>query len=293
MVTATELFLDRVISVLKSVRRIDMSGYTHSTLRRSVAVRMERVCHGDQVSYLQLLQASPEECDRLVEAVTINVSYFFRDPGVYEVLARDVLPEIIRRKQANGSKELRIWSAGCAAGEEPYSISILLAQALKGQRLNWSCLIFATDLDKSALERANLATYDRKQLKDTKLGDIDGYFTPDGNGYQVRPFIRNMVHFSWGDLTSQKQAIPAGSIFGSFDLVLCRNVLIYFPPAVQVTVFEQLNRSLAPDGYLVLGSAETLCRELAGRLQTFDSHGKIYRKPPCRHGASTTGGLSI
>ncbi len=283
--TRIETFLDKVIFALKTARNIDVSGYRENTLRRRVAARMAKVCHGDHADYLQRLRVNPGECDRLIEAITINVSSFFRDPMVYEALARDVLPELIERKQANGTKEIRVWSAGCAAGEEPYSIAILLDQALKGQKSDWSCLIFATDLDNAVLERAKVGVYDRKQLKDTRLGVVDGYFTPEGDGYRLRPFLRKMVQFSRGDLVSPEHAIPAGSIFGSFDLVLCRNVLIYFSTEVQAAVFAQLDRSLAPGGYLVLGDSETLCPELEGKLRMFNRGNRIYQKPPRRRGA--------
>ncbi len=279
------MFLNKVVSTLRTERNIDVSGYRENMLRRRVAARMAKVCHGDPANYLQRLQASPDECDRLIEAITINVSSFFRDPGVYESLARDVLPELIERKQAGGTKELRVWSAGCATGEEPYSIAILVDQALKGRKSDWSCLIFATDLDNAVLERAKVGVYDRKQLTDTRLGVVDGYFTPEGDGYRLRPFLSKMVQFSWGDLASPEHAIPAGSIFGSFDLVLCRNVLIYFSTDVQAAVFAQLDRSLAPGGYLVLGDSETLCPELEGELRMFDRGNRIYCKPPRRRGA--------
>ena len=97
--------------------------------------------------------------------------------------------------------------------------------------------------------------------------------------------IRKMVQFSWGDVVSPKRAIPAGSVFGTFDLVLCRNVLIYFSTDVQASVFGQLDRSLAPGGYLVLGDSETPCRELDGKLQTLDRRNRIYRKPSRQRGA--------
>lgn len=234
---------------------------------------------GDRAAYLERLRASLDECDRLIETITINVSSFFRDPMVYEALAREILPEIIGRKQMRRSKEIRVWSAGCAAGEEPYSVAILLDQALKGQKSDWSCLIFATDLDRSALERAKAATYDREQLKDTKLGVLDTYFTPHGEGHELRPFVRKMVQFSWGDLVSSEHAIPAGSIFGSFDLVLCRNVLIYFSGDVQDAIFGKLHKSLAPGGYLVLGDSETLNSKLNALLHTISQKNRIYQRP--------------
>lgn len=240
---------------------------------------MAKTCNGDGAAYLERLEASPDECDRLIETIAINVSSFFRDPAVYEALAREVLPEIIGRKQMGRSKEIRVWSAGCAAGEEPYSLAILLDRALKGKKSEWSYLIFATDIDNSALERAKAATYGREQFKDTKLDVLDTYFTPHGGGYELRPFVRKMVQFSWDDLASAGRVAPAGSIFGSFDLVLCRNVLIYFSGDVQGAIFGKLHKSLASGGYLVLGDSETLNSETNALLQTISQKNRIYRRP--------------
>ncbi len=277
-----DAFLTQVLAELKAARGIDLSGYRESTLQRRVAAWVAKTCPGDGDAYLRRLKDDPGEWDRLIEAITIKVSSFFRNPMMYEALARDVLPELIEGKQGGKAREIRVWSAGCATGEEPYSVAILLDQALGDQRSDWSCLIFATDLDRAALEQAEAGRYTRKQLETTKLGLVDRYFTPDGDGYQLRPSIRNLVQLSWGDLVSPDHAIPADSLFGSFDLVLCRNVLIYFAPDAQAAICEQLNRSLAPGGYLVLGAAETVSRELSGTLQAVDRKNQIYRKPPQR-----------
>lgn len=282
--------LKRIVDELKAARGIDLAGYRESTLQRRVAARMAKIGQTDACAYLERLRESPDECDRLIETITISVSSFFRDPMMYEVLAHDVLPEIIERKRAGGSKEIRVWSAGCAAGEEPYTLAILLDQALEPRKSDWTCLVFATDLDNAALDRARAGVYDRERLKHTKLGVLDTYFAPSGDGYELRPLVRKMVQFSWGDLVSSKHAIPAGSVFGSFDLVLCRNVLIYFIAAVQAAAFDQLDRSLGPGGYLVLGDSETLGGELEGKLQVVDRRNRIYRKPPPGDGAAHPAG---
>ncbi len=271
--------LKQIVAELEAMRGIDLSGYRETTLQRRVAARIAKVCQGDAEAYLQRLRDNPDECEQLIETVTISVSSFFRNPLMYEVLARKVLPEIMDRKQASGQKQIRVWSAGCAAGEEPYSIAILLDKALRGRGADWSCLIFATDLDRTALDRARAGVYDRERLEHTKLGVLDAYFTPRGDGYELRPFVRKMVQFSWGDVVSPKHAIPTSSVFGSFDLVLCRNVLIYFSTEVQADVFDQLDRSLAPGGYLVLGDSETVRGGPDVKLNTVDRGNRIYRKP--------------
>ncbi len=278
----TEEFLRRIRQGLFEARGLDLSGYRAGTLQRRVAVRVAAAAGGDREAYLHLLRRDPGEWDRLVDAVTIHVSGFFRDPVVFELLARDVLPELIERKRA--SRELRVWSAGCAAGQEPYSVAILLDRALRDERGEWSCLIFATDLVRTSLERARRGVYPRAELEHTRLGVVDAYFTAVAGGYELRPAVREMVRFSPGDIVSPG-AIPPSSVYGSFDLVLCRNVLIYYGAAAQQRALEQLSGSLAPGGYLVLGEAEALDARREDALQTVDRRARVYRRPLARAGA--------
>lgn len=284
----TEEFLRRIRQGLVEACGLDLSGYREGTLQRRVSVRVAAAAGGDREAYLHLLERDPGEWDRLVDAVTIHVSGFFRDPVVFELLARDVLPELIERRRP--SHVLRVWSAGCAAGQEPYSVAILLDRALRDERADWSCLIFATDLARARLETARQGVYPRAELEHARLGVVDAYFTAVAGGYELRPAVREMVQFSQGDVVSPG-AIPTGSIYGSFDLVLCRNVLIYYGAAAQQRALDQLRRSLAPGGYLVLGEAEALDDRQQGALETIHQRARIYRRPPARAGTGAQEGL--
>lgn len=225
------------------------------------------------------MRTDPGEADQLIAAITIKVSSFFRNPLVFELVAQEILPDIIERKGRRRNREIRIWSAGCATGEEAYSLSILIHQAMKGKLADWAILIFATDLDASAIETARAGVYARDRLESVKLGVLDKYFDAVGERFRVRPFLRRIVRFSQDDLTSPKLTSPSESIFGAFDLVFCRNVLVYFSPEVQAEVCRKLYKSLARGGYLVLGDSESLSKKMESKFQTLDSKNRIFRKP--------------
>ncbi len=267
-------YVDDLIEVVKETTGTELTGYRRTSLKSRLIQRIERLGM-DAGQYLGYCRNSSDECRVLVNACAINVSSFFRDPVVFDIIAQSVLPPLMARDGA-----LRVWSAGCAAGEEAYSIAILVAEAL-GRRpdIDFQPLIFATDLKREVLEQAKLATYSRDSLKDAKLGLVDSYFFPVGDRFELHPEIKKMVYFSVDDLLSPKTAVPKDSIYGAFDIVLCRNVLIYFSAKRQAQVQEKLYESLAKGGILVLGDSEDVSHELKQRLETMDARNRIFKKP--------------
>ncbi len=270
--------LDDILAELRGVRGIDFGMYRRATLKTQLAARMAQLQCDDASEYLERLRGDSSECDALFNAFAINFSAFFRNPLVFEILAKTVLPEIIERKGRVQEREIRVWSAGCAAGEEPYSAAILIKEALKTEAVEWTTHIFATDIDSDALRRADKAEYPRDSFENTKLGVLDEYFRANGDGFKLQNAIGNMVKFSHDDLTSPDTVAPAESVFGTFDLVLCRNILIYFSQELQEMVFEKLYRSLALGGYLVLGEAESLSAEMESRFSALGNNFMIWRK---------------
>ncbi len=260
------------------MRGIDLSGYRRSMLQRRLDARMARLRCDDGAAYLARLRTDPAECGCLINTIAINVSSFFRNPIVWEILAQSVLPKIIERKRQSRNSNIRAWSAGCAAGEEAFSAAILIHRALKGALADWQPHIFATDIDTKSLETAAEGIYSRECLEDTKLGILNDHFTAVDHGYQIRPFLHKMVWFSRDDLTSQKGFAPKDSIFGGFDLVFCRNVLIYFSRDLQHRVLDNLVRSLDKDGYLILGESESIDRPGDLGLTEIDGRNRIYVK---------------
>jgi len=227
----------------------------------------------DPAQYLSICRTNPDECRELVSAIAINVSSFFREPIVFELIAQSLLPRLIEKKD-----ELRVWSAGCAAGEEAYSIAILIQEALKFTNADIRPAIFATDIDRDVLKKARKAVYQRESLRDTKLGIVDDYFKPLQDGFKLCTEVKKMVHFSVDDLLSERTGAPSESIYGSFDIVLCRNVLIYFSDKRQKQVIQRMYNCLAKGGTLILGDSETICRDLKSRFKTIDAKNRIYQK---------------
>lgn len=270
--------IDRVIQEIKRLKNIDFSGYCRAMLTRRIEARMVKVGASGYKEYLNRLRSDGAESGQLIDEIGINVSSFFRNPAVFEMISHNLLPDIIERKGRGKSKELRVWSAGCAAGEEAFSLAILIHQTLKNNSLEVYPLLFATDIDSAALDRAVKGVFPRESLENTRLGLLSSYFKRQNNLYAVRPIIKEMVCFSYDDLTSPRTSAPPESIYGDFDLVLCRNVLIYLVGEQQDLVFSKLYRSLAAGGYLVLGESESLNDNLGARLSIVDRKNRIYQK---------------
>jgi len=270
-------FITSVTEELKRCTGTDVSGYHRGLVERRIAARMRRLGVVDTQGYLELLRAGLGECQELLDTIAINISWFFRNPTTYDELREAVIPPLLARKKAGEDRLFRAWSAGCAGGEEAYSVAILLHQLLKGEWDRWRVLIFGSDLDAQALARGRRGIYDRAAFRDTTLGILDTYFEETGDRFSVRPVIRRLVSFSKHDLTRQGAGAPSDSVFAGFDLVLCRNVLIYLEPEVQAKVLARLRQALASGGILVLGEAEAPDPATARTLQTVDAIHRIYR----------------
>jgi len=202
------------------------------------------------------LKSDPHELDHLLDALTINVSRFFRDTLTFEFISNQVLTAIISGKIETNDHSLRVWSAGCSTGEEPYGIAILLNELLEKEDSTIKLHIFATDIDEGAIEKARQALYPPESIKNVTYGILKKYFVTDGESFRLISSVKEAVTFSIYDMMDKGTYAPPESIFGHFDMVLCRNLLIYFQVEYQDIIFDKLYRSLAKDGYLVLGEAE-------------------------------------
>ncbi len=271
-------FFNTVLEKIRILRNIDFSDYISERTERTIMERMAALHITDPLQYVDLLTDDPKECDNLIDNILITVSSFFRNPIVFEIISQTILPQIIDQKKEEGLKEIRVWCAGCATGEEPYSIAILIHEALKNLFPDWTPFIFATDINQDALKKADTGMYSREQLKNTKLGIIGDYFSSGNAAYEILPEIKDMVLFSVDDLVSRNRFAPAESVFGTFDLILCRNVLIYFSLKLQNRVLGKLYKALANSGFLILGSCESLGLEMKNRLITVDTRNRIYQK---------------
>jgi chemotaxis protein methyltransferase CheR len=260
------LLLDKI----KEDRGLDFHHYHQDLLKRRVAIRLRATKINTYSDYLLLLMKSSEEYDRLFETLCINVSEFFRDPEVWGTL-KSLLRNMVRQKKNDHNPFFRIWSAGCANGEEPYSIAIMLKEVLLAENANFRIEIASTDVDKKCLRFAQKGAYLKSSLKNVSKELLGKYFTPEEDGFKINPEIKQLITFSYLDLTSPDYIKNA-------DLVFCRNVFIYFDRNLQEQLLTKFANALKPQGYLVMGKSETLIREAKEIFQEIDLNARLYRK---------------
>jgi len=254
------------------------TGYDFREYKRgTVTRRVERRLHATGVKtyrdYMEFLEAHPEEYQELTDDLTIKVSGFFRSSYTFQQVAKLVLPELILFKRNRGEQELRLWSTACARGEEPYSIAILLTEFLGDWRQDFNISIYATDISRQALQGAQAGVYPPIDVSGLTPTALKNYFTRYDKDYVVNSNIRQMVSFSYFDLTSTIR-----QPFTDVDCIFCCNVLIYLQSQLQERVLGMLYDSLAAPGYLILGEVETPTNSLREKLECLDAKAKIYKK---------------
>jgi len=266
--------IDLVLSFLKEQKQIDFTGCSPEMLERRITRRFIPTNTIDFIGYLEYLMTHNEELEQLVQTITIKVSHFFRNPHDFEILGKIIAAKLNAKRQSNDP--LRIWSAGCATGEEVYSIAILI-DAYNSQDAG-DINIFATDIDTAAIENAKAGIYNADAVKEVKYGLLQKYFTQKGDKFHISDRIKNMVNFSRFDLLTHQSVVPPESVYGSFDIVSCRNVLIYYDLNSQNLIWQKLFRSLAKSGYVFLGEAETPSEDYRHSLKRVSPEAKIYRR---------------
>ncbi|MBN1357915.1 protein-glutamate O-methyltransferase CheR [Candidatus Bathyarchaeota archaeon] len=244
---------------------LDFNGYREEYLKRRFSIRLRATGTNTYRLYVRYLQKNPDEYNRVIDNLVINYTTFFRDKDVYGYLEKIVLPRLFR------SNKVRIWSAGCATGEEPYSLSILVHKVLGKKRANYDVKILASDIDENALGKAAKAEYSRKQLNGMRDSLIAEYFSTNGESYQVKDFVKQLVSFESHDL--MKPSLRKG-----FDLILCRNVMIFFSRESQQKIHMHFYNTLREGGYLVIGKAEVLSGQLSQQLLCDNVNCRVYQK---------------
>jgi two-component system CheB/CheR fusion protein len=261
--------LRELLAQVTRYSNIDFSHYKPTTILRRISRRMAVTHHVTIEDYRHYLEAHPEEVSELIKTFLIKVTGFFRDPAAYEYLGSTVLPELIERGREQG-RVLRFWSAGCATGEEPYSLALLLADLLGPELGEWSIKIFATDLDEHAINFARHGFYPGNVLNNLPEGYRKRYFETVDQGYRITKTLRSLVIFGQQDLS---RGVP----FPRIDLVVCRNLLIYLKLELQQAVLDLFAFSLQhTHGYLFLGKAET-ARPTKATFELVNKKWKVYR----------------
>ncbi|HEX3156089.1 MAG TPA: protein-glutamate O-methyltransferase CheR [Candidatus Angelobacter sp.] len=244
---AEEQTIKDLVHELAEERGFDLRGYKFTTLERRVRRRMHQLNLASYSDYLDYIRGVHNETDKLLDTVLINVTRFFRDVQAWDTLAHEVLPALFKNKPPGSS--LRVWCAGCATGEEPYSVAILLCELLRAKVKDYEIKIYATDVDESALNIARRAEYTAESLRGVRPDIKTKYFTGQP-AFRVTHDVRRMVIFGRSNLLTDA---PISHV----DLLLCRNVLIYFDAAAQAHILRRLQHALNDGGFLFLGKSES------------------------------------
>ena len=247
------------------------ANYKEKCLRRRIAVRMRAKGVHTYGDYARMLDSDAAEYDRLLDALTINVTKLFRNPAVYDAVAAHVVPALFQLD----TRLIRIWSAGCSSGEEPYSLAILVHRYATQHGLLGrigQVQVLGTDIDRGSLEAAARGQFTESAFDETPAELRERYFTPTPP-FTVRPEVRAMVRFERRDLLDEPPSPPGG-----FHLITCRNVLIYFDRETQELLLARFHDALAPGGFLVLGKVETLLGPVRSRFAAVDARERIFRR---------------
>jgi len=271
VITVSEHELSEIRGLIESRSGIlfDESRERFFSSRVREHVEARNLTHGTDL--LRLISASNVEYDSLLQSLLTQETSFFRYPSIYEALERKVLPEMHMKKFWENPRSLRIWSAGCSTGEEPYSVAMTIADTLEFADA-WNVHLLATDISRSALDFAEHGIYGARALETVNARQREQYFSRSDNHYVVKPRIRNMVTFAPMNLAQMVY-------MGKFDCIFCMNVLIYFSRDRQAQLIQRFYDYLEPGGYRFLGHAESIAQADV----TFNTHvyqdARLYQRP--------------
>jgi chemotaxis methyl-accepting protein methylase len=280
-----DTYLDKILDLVREKRNLDFSQYRENLLARRVMTRVRLTKRDNFEQYLAYLKFHPQELDNLMDAMTINVTEFFRDAKVFEVIEKEVIPDLINKKPATSDPALsagrqrpatiNIWSCACSSGEEPYSILILIAQHLGTRLADYRLTIHATDIDNEALAKAREGVYEAGQFRNLspeKKKLINKYFYDMGNKrFWIREEWPGYIDFKYHDTIADPP-------LENMDIILCRNLFIYFDRDLQNQVLEHFWQSLNRGGFLVMGIVESMLGPIREKFIEYDRECRIYVK---------------
>lgn len=259
--------LSKIFSMLRSRSGVDFTYYKQTTMLRRIERRMNINQINTLNDYVRYLHQNANEVQTLYKELLIGVTRFFRDPEAYEVLEKEVIPVIFKNKNRND--EIRVWVAGCSTGEEAYSLAILFNEYMENNGVLADVKIFATDIDRDALDFASRGRYSESIAADIPQDRLHNYFVRRENSFEVLRRIREMVIFAQQDITKDPP-------FSKIDLISCRNVLIYLQPVLQRKVLSAFQFALKPGGFLFQGSSETV-GEMEDAFKMIHSKWRIFQ----------------
>jgi two-component system CheB/CheR fusion protein len=266
---AAQNWLPKIIDLMRAKTAHDFRLYKPGTLQRRIERRMAMAAieTDDMDRYLMTLQGDARELDILAKDLLINVTSFFRDPKVFDLLAEKIVPDLVRSDAPD--RPLRIWIAGCSTGEETYSLAMLFREQISAAKRNIKLQVFASDVDPDAVASAREGLYPETIEAEVSPERLARFFTKEAQGYRVLPELRAVVVFTVQD-------VLADPPFSRLDLVSCRNLLIYLLPEAQAKVLSRFHFALRDGGVLLLGSSETVVNA-DGRFEAISKPERIYR----------------
>lgn len=221
---------------------IDLSSYKERQMRRRIESLIKRNNYDDYDEYFKALTQNAKLYDEFINYLTINVSEFYRNPGQWEILEKDIIPNLLQQK-----KNLKIWSAACSTGEEPYSLVMLMSRFMDLSNIK----IIATDIDDGAVAKAKRGIYVPKSLENLPKEFVTKFFDKEGDNYKIKDIVKKCVEF-------KKHNLLADKYLDNCDLIICRNVMIYFTEEAKSEIYQRFRDSLGPFGVLFVGSTEQI-----------------------------------
>ena len=263
----SEKGLPELIQDVQKRLKIQLTNYKQDYIKRRLLSRMNSTRSKDFAEYHQYLRTHPEEEEKLRNALTINVTKFFRDPDVFDLVRKEIFPAILRDKRS-----IKVWSAGCSSGEEPYTYAIILYELGKtGPAYNGS--IIATDIDEEMLKKARVGAYEKNALENMSDAQITKHFDKKEDGkYYIKDHIKQIVKFQAHDL------MTTSPIARMMDMVSCRNVTIYFNEQQKKGLVKLVHDSLAKDGYYIMGMSEYMAKDVEHLFKAFKPMLKVFQK---------------
>jgi chemotaxis protein methyltransferase CheR len=264
--TVTPLDTAEITAVMDRIHGRDISAYDASFLVKSIGRRLAATGSPSSADYCRSLSEDSTEAKALFDSLNISYSEFFRSPLSFALLEQILLPALTEEKNRTGQPGIRIWSAGCAAGQEAYSIAMLMDELTALNKNSVAYRIFATDASEPDLLLAKQGFFSGSVVQNIRLKHLRKYFTQVGETYSVNAALRDRIDFSIHNLLDAHSSYPPTSIYGEFDLITCSNLLFYYRPTVRQFILNRFHRCLSSKGYLVTGEAE---REIVSKTEGF------------------------
>jgi len=245
--------------------------YGERHLKRRFTARMRVLGIETYRDYIKKLEREPEEYNHLIKILTVNVTEWFRDKTVWDFFKKQILPEIISRKERENARAIRIWSAGCSDGKEPYSIAMVIHDVLGTKIGNFYINIYASDIDNEMLAKCKKGWYPSTEMKGITDIHLRKYFDAEGEGYQIKSELQKIIKFEKLDITS-------GRIHPSIDLLFFRNVGIYFNKELKERLYNDFYNSLKKGGYFFMGKTESLLGDARPLFKIVNNRERVYLK---------------